>query len=315
MKRWWSRWSELVAEEELPDAMAAFRVMVGLVVFGTALTPLLTGVDLLFVADEHGGLAPNGRGPALWLWLGGSTPGAIRALFVSMLLGSVAVITGIGGRWASLVLGQLCLVYFSLHPGTGGGHDRLITNALWLLFLSGAHTSWALPVRWRTGAWRSMGKILAWPRRAAVFQLILMYTLTGFQKQGDAWTVEGDFRAVYDTMLLPSWSRWDLVGVADVFWLTQVSTIVAWWWEALWFVLLFWYALLRPSWRGTRSGRLARRFDLRVPFVVLGLITHGILWLTSNLGPFTPVTFAFYLCMWTELDTRRVLAGRGSPVQ
>jgi hypothetical protein len=313
----WRRFVDWCAEDEPADALAWFRIAVALTCLWTWYTPLASEAWRVFVDESHGGMARDGFGAWWWASVGGSTPSNVFALLLAAAASSVALALGVGGRWMALLSGQLAVAIFALHPGTGGGHDRLITNGLWLLFLSGAHRSWSLPVRLRTGRWRDPeARVLSWPRRMAIWQVLIMYVLTGLQKQGTAWAAEGDYRALYDTFLLPSWSKFDMTWVAHVFPVLQLSTIVAWWWESLFFLLIFWYWFRQPSWSGWRVHRWSHAWDLRVPFLALGVVTHGVLWIAMDLGPFSPMTFAFYLCFWTEADLvrwRSWRAGRAVP--
>lgn len=308
----WNRLLDWCAEDEPADALAWFRISVALICLVTWVEPLLSEAWWIFVAESHGGFASDLHGPVWWRDAVGSTATSVPAVLIGASVCAVLMALGIGGRWMVLLQSQFAILIFALHPGTGGGHDRLITNALWLLFLSGCHLSWSVPVWRRTGSWRADVRVSSWPRRLAIWQLLLMYVLTGLQKQGDAWDGVGDYRALYDTFQLPSWAKFDMTWVAHVFPLTQFATIVAWWWETLFIVLLVWYAFRRPAWRGTTVGRLATTWDLRVPFVLLGIVTHGTLWVVMNLGPFSPITFAYYLCLWTEADTNRWFVRRES---
>ena len=299
----WQRWVAFWSEREPAAPWAAFRFAVGLVLAWVAFSSLFWDAVPVFVDASHGGFAKDGLGRWPWTALG-SSPGAVRTLLAGCLAGGLALALGVGGRWTALLTGQLFLTFFSLHPGTGGGHDRLITNACWLLFLVDATSTWSLSAGLRTGRWSTDADVLSLGRRLAQWQLVYMYVLTGLEKQGDAWFAAGDYRALYDTLLLPSWVRYDLRSVLPPMfpWL-QAAAVVAWWWETLWFVVPLWAWWRRPAWAEHRLGRLARAVDVRLPFVGLGIVTHGVLWVLMDLGPFSPMTFAFYLSLWTPEDT------------
>lgn len=305
MSRWWKWVVDYTSELEHPAPLAAFRIAVGLVVFHTWWSVWWHQVEPLYVPVRLGGFAPDTAAPG-WLELfGGPTASVVLGLVWLAMALSALLTVGLGGRVTALLLGQLCLLLFSLHPGTGGGHDRLITNGAWLLVLGAGTATWSVDARLRTGAWSTATPINAMPRRFGVLQLVVMYTLTGLQKQGKAWQAGGDYRAVYDTLQLPSWRRADHLWAADYLPLTQLSTVVAWWWETLWVVLGLALFLKHERFAHTRLGSLARRWPWRTPFVVLGLITHGVLGVTMNLGPFTAITFAFYFCLITSDDVAR----------
>lgn len=303
--RAWAGWVALWSDRETADSLALFRILMGLTLMGTWAGVLHSGAaSEVMVAAAHGGLAPAGRGPAWFQALGGATETGAPALLMVAFALSAALTLGVGGRWTALLLGQVSLAVFHLHPGTGGGHDRLITNALWLLVLSEAHTSWSLPHKLRTGSWRNPALVPAWPRQLLVYQLVLMYTLTGIDKQGPAWGPAEDYRALYYTFLLPSWARGDMTWIASVFPLTQLAGAIAWWWEALWFVLGLNLVARRARPASPAPLRWLGSVDLRPPFVALGVITHGSLWWFMNLGPFTPVTLAYYVCLYTPEELR-----------
>jgi hypothetical protein len=311
MSRLWQGIVAFWAEREHPAPLAAFRIALGLVVLHTWWSVWWHEVGPLYVAEKLGGFAPDNAAPAWLEAMGGASPQAVDALVWSGMALSALLVIGWGGRVVPLVLGQICMVLFALHSGTGGGHDRLITNGMWMLVLGDGTATWSIDAWRRTGAWSNAMPISSLARRLGVFQLVVMYTLTGLQKQGKAWMASGDYRAVYDTLQLPSWRQGDNTWAADFLWLSQISTIIAWWWETLWVLLGVALLLRHTAFEHTRLGRLARAFDLRPIFVFLGLVTHGFLWITMNLGPFTAVTFAFYLCLITDEDVARWRGRRG----
>jgi hypothetical protein len=295
----WSRWVAFWSEREPGEPMAILRILVGLVAAWTAFSPIVHGAVPLFVDITWGGLAPVGAGPTWMDLLTGATPSAVHASLIAATLSGLATAAGLGGRWTPLLTGQLMLLMFTFHPGTGGGHDRVITNACWLLFLGDPARTLSLDCRLRTGRWTDDTPVLAMPRRLVVWQLVYMYTLTGLQKQGDAWGAYSGWRAVYDTLLLPSWNRVDLRQVlGQTFFLTQVGTVVAWWWESTWPLLLVqgWYRL-HPESTG-RLASLSRAWDLRPLFIALGVITHVTLFIFCDLGPFSAITMSLYIALY-----------------
>lgn len=303
--RAWRAWVAFWAERERPYALAAFRIAVGLVVLadvgGMLATPHVADV---FVGLSQGGLAPDGRGPVWVGWLGGATPVVVHGILVTGVVLATCVTVGAGGRVVPLLLGQLLLGLYALGPATGGGHDRLMTNALWLFVLGPATATWSVDARLRTGAWDDPTPIRALARRMAVVQLVVMYTVTGLAKQGASWGASGDRLALYHSFLLPSWSRFDLTGVAHLVGLTRVGTMAAWWWESTWVVLGLWLLCRHPRWRTTRLGRWLAGWpawlDPRVPYVIAGLVTHGLLGVLLNLGPFSWITLAYYVTLFPD---------------
>ncbi|MGC6492208.1 MAG: hypothetical protein ACON5B_05145 [Myxococcota bacterium] len=300
-------WS-LIDGDEPGEIMATFRICVGLTLAWTFFNGLTTEAWLgLHTGLSHGGLAPDGT--QLW-WLeaaGGKTPGNVWWLTVTGVASSLALALGVGWRVTPLVTIWVSLALFGLHPGSGGGHDRLLTNALWVLVLADSTATWSLDARlWRGGRWSSGARIPSWPRRLAIYQLVLMYTITGLEKQGSAWGPSTGYAAVYRTLLLPTWVRFDFTWLAHVYPLTQIGTFVAWWWELTWFVLglnLVARTAGAPRWLGWLG-----RIDLRPIYVGIGVILHGSLWVTMALGPFSPATFAYYVCLISPREAERGLS-------
>lgn len=298
----WRSWVAFWSREEDPLPLAIFRVLVGAVVLHMLVAAVVSGsVDPIWVGVEHGGLATGGDH---WLvkLLGGPSPSTVWELVTASMVLSAAVLVGFWTRLCSFGLLQACLALFSLHPSTGGGHDRLIVIALWMLALSPAGETLSLDVRRATGTWTCRTPQPAWTRMILVIQLCAMYTATGLVKQGDSWGAAGDRLAVYHALLLPSWRRYeDVSWVASVAPLTRVGTTVAWWWEATW-PLVFLFFLAR--WLG-KEGRWP---DPRVPYVTLGVIVHGTLWYLLNLGPFSAITVSWYVLLF-DADEWRALLG------
>jgi hypothetical protein len=308
----WATWVAMWSERERPEPLAVFRIGVGLVLASTAANMLTSGVAVpLLAAAEHGGMAPDTAAPTFIRWLGGATPHVVTGLLGAVIALSLVLVVGAGGRLTPLVLGQLAIAMFAMHPGTGGGHDRLLTNGLWLMVLGPATATWSLDSKWRTGRWSDPTPILAMSRRLALWQLVYMYTLTGLQKQGAAWSLGGSWRALYYTLLLPTWARYDLRAVVpDLAPLLAISSWIAWWWETLWVALGLWLLAWHPLLEGTRLRRWVQRLpgaDWRLPFVILGVITHGVLYVLMDLGPFSAVTMVYYVSLWTDDDTARLL--------
>lgn len=308
LARLWARVVARLATREPATPLALFRIAVGLIVLHTLVDTVATdALGLVWLSDDHGGYRP--LKPDSWLIsaLGGLQPQTVWALVGVGMASAAALILGAGGRVAALVLLQCCIALFAINPGTGGGHDKLITNGLWLLVLSPSTATLALDCRIRTGAWVSHRWVSAWPRYLMIFQIAMVYGITGIQKLGSSWFPWGGYKAVYISLLLPSWARWDLapfVGWLDP--LLRIGTAVTWVWEVTWPVVLLAF-VFRAS--RTADGRLrafANRVDLRKIYVVIGILVHGGIWATMNLGPFSAITVAFYLPLFHHDEYQRM---------
>ena len=305
----WQRWRTRLAHREPATPLALFRIALGLIILVTLADMLLTGTlaPIWYTLDDGGIVKTTG---SHWLIeaLGGTDRAVVDGLVGTTLVAALLVALGLGSRIAALVALQCCLALLSLHPGTGGGHDRLIVNGLWLVVLAPADATLSLWCRLRSGAWHSDRQVAAWPRYLVIYQLVLMYTVTGVQKLGADWWPWGDFRAVYYSLLTPSWQRWESVSwVAWAYPLTQVGTAVTLFWEMSWGLVLL--ALFYRATR-TRSGRLRalfNRLDLRRLYALIGVAMHGTIWVMMNLGPFSAITLAYYLCLWHHDEYVRLL--------
>jgi hypothetical protein len=306
----WGRFVARLAHKEPATPLALFRIAVAAILLGTFSDMVLTGVvpPVWFDVDQGGAYSLRG-GQWLVAALGGATPEAVWPLLGLSMLGSLLLLLGLGGRVTAFVVLQGCIALFSINPSAGGGHDKLLTNALWLLVLSPATATLSLDARIRTGAWRSDRAVAAWPRYIAIFQIALVYGLTGIQKLGAEWMPWGGFSALYYSLLLPSWARFDLSFIAWIYPLTQLATALTWIWEVTWpSVLLAFY--FRATWQ--RPGHLralSNRLDWRRLYVLIGIGVHLGIWATMNVGPFSFASMAFYLCLFHH-DEYTALAQR-----
>jgi len=306
----WHRLVRRLAHREAGTSLALFRAGIGAVVLGSLLhMAWADAVVPIWMDRDYGGvmnLRPRG-------WLGqhldAARPGVVWPLFWGAVTASAALMVGVGGRLTALITLQLALALFDLAPGTGGGHDKLLTNALWLLVLAPATATLSVDCRLRTGAWQSDRPVAAWVRYVAVVQLCLVYGVTGIQKLGAEWMPWGGWSALYYSLLLPSWARWDLTWIAHVYPLTQLATVVTWLWEVTFPVVLlcFWFRATRG--RPGRLRHVALKFDLRSVYAAVGVCLHLGIWATMNVGPFSWAALAWYVCLFHP-DELAALAGR-----
>lgn len=303
MRALWTRWVRRLAHREPATALALWRIAVAICVVYSVLQPVVSNtLTPIWVDLAHGGLKPLQDGQWLVAALGGPTPTTAWTLVLTALGGATLLGLGLGARVAAFVTLQACIALFSLHPTSGGGHDRVITNALWLLVFAPSAQTLSLACRWRTGRWTDPTPVAAWPRYLAVVQLCVIYGMTGAQKLGSSWFPWGDWAAVYYALQTPSWARFDVdtmaLLAARLYPLTQLGTALTWLWE-----VSFPVVLLAAWWRHTRDrpGRLralSNRLDLRWAYALVGITMHSILFITMELGPFSLITLAYYLCLW-----------------
>ncbi|MEQ1571684.1 MAG: HTTM domain-containing protein, partial [Myxococcota bacterium] len=266
-----------------------------------ALSPV---AGALFVPLDQGGVGPL-VGDWRFGWLGGPRAETVAAVTAAAFASGALVAVGWWTRAAAFVAGQAICALMSLVPLSSGGHDWLLTNALWLLVLAPSDASWSLAARVRTGRWIDPTPRPAVVRQLVMLQLVVTYTVTGWQKLGPEWWPWGGLSAVYRALLQPHWWRSDLTWVADVYPVTQGMTAITLAWECG-FPLV-------PLWMGLRhvSPKLAR-FDVRLVFLVVGLGVHATLEAALNLGPFAWVTLSFYPCFFSADELRGWFGARSA---
>ena len=306
--RWWMFWVTLFARKESASGLAAFRIALGLVVLYSLLSIMASGlIAVLWIDVKHGGFGPLGPGNWLLAWLGGPTPGPVYGMWTVALCGALAMVVGIGGRVSIFVTLQAYNALITINSHTSGGYDLMITNALWLLVFSECMATYSLSCRRKTGAWARAVEISAWPRYLIVFQLLAIYTATGLYKLSADWTPAGGYSALYHVYQDPTWRRFDMDFTASVYPLTQIATAMTWHWEtSAWLMFLVYYFRYTRE-RPGRLRALSNRWDLRVPYVAVGLCMHLGILITLNVGPFSWVAFAYYICLFQPDEVERAI--------
>lgn len=290
----WRAWVDRLARVEEGTSLALVRIAVGLVVawdlghtWASGALGLLWG-DVRETAEGYRTFDTGG----LFDLLGGPHLDAVRAVTAVTMAAAGMLVLGIAARPAAFVALQGCIALFALNPLAGGGHDRVITNALWLLVLADSARTLSVGARLRTGRWVDPTPIRAWPRDLLVFQLVVMYTTTGLQKVAPEWFPWGGLLAVHNMLLEPAWARFDLAPYLGALGpLTKASTLATWLWEATFWVCGL--AVLR-GWGRVRDG-----------YVLLGVAFHVGLLLVADLGPFSPISLALYPALYRPDEWRR----------
>jgi hypothetical protein len=293
----WAAWVDRVDRREPVVALAVFRILVGLVLAKVLLAIWWWGVDdALYATPAQGGLTNLG---ASWRldWLGGPTPALIDATLWVGIGACGLLVLGLVPRVAALVAGQAFLALNALHTDAGGGHDKLIAVALWILALSPAGASLSLPSAWR-GRWFDPTPRASWPRAVLWLQISVVYTFAGIAKAAPEWWPWGGLDAVYRSLLQPHWNEVDTTWVAHVFPLTQLATVLTLAFEGGFFVVPVWM-LARERW-----PRLSR-YDPRPVFLGLGLLMHATLEWFMDLGPFAVISVAYYPLFFSDGELRR----------
>lgn len=304
----WGRWLAWLDQQETAEPIALFRMGVGLCVFASVATVFADGLVVpLWAEPASGGMRALSNPPWLIALLGGREPEVLWWVGVATMALACATTLGLGGRATVLLTLQGFMALVRCNPDASSGADQLITNALWLLFLSSSTSTWSLDCRLRSGAFSSARLVSAWPRKLIVFQLVLVYFSSALHKGSATWTPIGDYSAIYYVLLQPSWQRFELPGLASVYPLTQIATAGVWLFEIGSPLLL-----LALYYRGTaeRSGRLrafVNRLDWRIVFAAIGVPMHLGIALLMQVGAFSWISLCFYLCLFTPRELRAVL--------
>ena len=299
----WKRWIGWCTTTEVGTTLAAVRIGLGVLIFIDIITLIASGIGFsLFSPLKDGGMAGNmARNPIVAL-MGGPSASLTAGLLWGGLVVSVALTVGIGGRVTSFLMLQILVLIQSFSPDICGGYDRLFTNALWLLVLGNSTATLSLDARIRTGQWTSDRLIFAWPRYLLVHQLVVMYVATGLVKTSSLW--DPPFHALYYALHRMPYIRIEAPWLSDILPLLQLGTVTTHWWETSFFLVGLWFMAVN-GWLGSRLIPLAKKYDLRWPYLGTGVVMHLLVWATLDVGPFTWVTFVYYLPLFspTELST------------
>ncbi len=313
----WTSFVRAVSREEPATPFALARIALGLTTTWMLVDVVSRGlVDVLWVSAASGGYRDLGSGNWLVSALGGPTLPVMHGLTALAIGFSVALTVGFGGRITAL--GALLTVssVTDVNSFAGGSYDELLENALWLLVLGPSTATLSIDCRLRTGAWTDSTPRWAGVRYLMLFQLVLMYWTTGLQKVSYHWMPGGPFDALYFIFQQPTWQRFDLRWMAWLYPLTQLGTATAWFWEVsspLW-LLATWYRLTR-----TRPGYFrawSNSVDLRAIYATIGAIFHGALFVFMNVGPFSPISLAYYFAVFDHdeyVAAWRRIIGAGTP--
>jgi hypothetical protein len=299
--------SGLVRDREDGRHLAALRIGVSVVFFGSLFEMLRTGtVEAIWMRPGDGGIFRTT--PYLWTWktiLPDPKPATVYGLAHATCALAVAVAAGIGGRVAVLLL---LLAYYSLrslNPPSTGGYDALLVNALIFMLLAPVTRTWSVDCWLKNRKWSSEESVPSWPRYVFVFQLVILYFATGLKKASVIWSPAGGYSALYYIMMDVTWVRFDsLEFLRDQVFLTRMGTAVTWHWEHLAPILLFAGYFRRTRDEPGRIRRWFNRYDMRIPYVLVGFGVHAGIAVVTAVGPFSAVTLALYPSLFgpRELD-------------
>lgn len=314
MTRWWSNIADRLSGYEAATPLALVRILVAATLLWELVDMGLSGaMALLWLPESAGGFGVTHS----TTWLGehvSPTASNIYRVYGATLVAVGCLLLGLGPRPAAFaaLLGLRFLV--QQHPLTFSSHDRVFSNALFVLCFARSGETLSLWAWLRRRRWTSGALVPAWPRYLLVYQLALLYTCTGIQKLGLAWWPSGGYLAVHYALLTPHFARQDWWWIAWLGPLTRMASLITWWWESLWWTVPVWMWLRSTADQGGRLRRWATRLDLRSLFVVTGLGMHLTILMMMDVGPFSLVTLALYPSLYQHdelLEAWRRLLGQG----
>lgn len=295
---------------ETGTAIALFRIGVGLTILAAVGRTVVHGLaPAVWLDAADGGMLPLGEQPWLVEALGGLSPQTMWLVVGANLFLAALLTLGLGGRLTVFLLLQANLALTFINDYVQGCDHKLISNALWLLFLAPSTATLSLDCRLRKGRWTSEQPVPAWPRYLVIWQLVLVYCTTGLQKVSIYWTPAGDYSALYRILQEPCWQRWDMSWLATVYPLTQFATAATWLWEVTFPVVLLAMHYRRTADRPGRLRALFNRLHVLEAYIFAGVLLHLGVWLLIDLGPFTWITLSCYFCLlpserWERLAAR-----------
>lgn len=307
----WGRWVALLARQEPGTGLALVRILLAAVALHTLASLWLTGTwALVWTPADVAGYRPLAL-PHLFRWLGGADPARVQGVMAITGVAGALSLVGLGGRAPILVLQQGLYALFSLNTQAGGGHDRLLVNVLWVVFLGESTRTLSVDALLHAGQWTDPRPVPSFPRWLIAFQLLVMYGSTGAQKLSADWWPAGRWSAVWYVLHTPTWARW--LDIPWPFLLTQLATAGTMVLELGFPLLGAWFLAraLRPR------SKLASP-HIRTAFVAAGIALHGTLWVLLELGPFSPVTLVMYLSLFHSAEIERAaqrIVRRGAPAR
>ena len=278
-----SRLAGAFAVEIPPHSYALLRILLGAV--GLLSLIGLTPVGLYWPLD---GLAPiPGGGTGIRSWIAERELGALAgwALFGGLACSFTAMTVGFRSDLAVFLsfLGQVAHTHWNSLPLSSA--HQVMTVLLFCLLWAETGQVWSLDARWRQPPPRP---VPAWPLWLMRCQVAIVYLSSGLHKFAyPAWR---DGSAVHWALNLNAFHRfpWHLPAA-----LAPLEALLTW--STLLFELTFWALVL---FRRTRPWAL-----------LAGVGLHAGLFLTLELGPFSLLMIASYICF---LEPERTISLFGS---
>lgn len=277
-----SRLADAFALEIPPHSYALLRIAIGAVGLLSVLG--MTPFAMYWPLD---GLSPlPGSGVRAWIAARDLGTVAGTVLFVALVCSFGAMTVGFRSDLAvfSSFVGQVALTHWNNLPLSSA--HQVATVLLFCLIWAPTGQVWSLDARWRTGAHQPAP---AWPLWLMRVQIAIIYLSSGLHKF--AYPMWRDGSAVHWALNLNAFHRFPWSWPASLAPLEAFLT-----WSTLAFELTFWVFVL---FRRTR------------PWILLaGIGLHLGLFLSLELGPFSPLMIASYLCYLAPETTAKLFHSR-----
>ena len=277
-----SRLADAFALEIPPHSYALLRIAIGAVGLLSVLG--MTPFAMYWPLD---GLSPlPGSGVRAWIAARDLGTVAGTALFVALVCSFSAMTVGFRSDLAvfSSFVGQVALTHWNNLPLSSA--HQVATVLLFCLIWAPTGQVWSLDARWRNTVPRPAP---AWPLWLMRVQIAIVYLSSGLHKF--AYPMWRDGSAVHWAQNLNAFHRFPWPWPASLAPLEAFLT-----WSTLFFELTFWVFVL---FRRTR------------PWILLaGIGLHIGLFLALELGPFSPLMIASYLCYLAPDTTAKLFRSR-----
>lgn len=294
---------------ESATTLALFRILLcASALYSLAIMHRADVFDVTWVRAKEGGIIALGSHHWMFAALGGFNAASAHQLHWITEVALACGLLGFGGRATLLLAQQSYVALRTVNENSSGGYDSLICLGLLVLACSASTATLSLDCRLTYGrVWRSC-RVAAWPRAVLVFQVLLMYSMTGLQKIGHSWTPMGGYTALHYVLSDPTWLRWDLGTLP---WaidpILRVATAVTWHWEQLSLLLLFhWYYRVTNAHSPRWLRMLFLRWDMRYPWTLVGVVMHVGILVLLDVGPFSLVSLAYYVNLWSPNEWHQV---------
>lgn len=296
----------LFSGQEDPFALGLLRAVIAGMLWLSAL--LHVGAVGEYFSDEsmiYGRFAELAF-PSRWsLFFTIHDPTAVRVIWALGVAALGLWTVGLFTRVSSVIGMLLWISMYGRHPLLYAFPDQLALMLGFLLALMPAGRGFSLDARWRGRG----GTVPIWCRRIIQLQLAIVYTVTGLEKTGDTWRVDGT--AIWYTVTSPYNRHFDLGPLLAALqpWLLKPMTFAVLIWEVSFggFLAYHWARDVAgrrlPAWGKRERGWPIP--DLRWLFLGFGVALHVGIQIGVYVVFFSPLILGTYLAFFDSDELRR----------